>query len=46
MLSCAIYFVGCMTANGHRDKSPTNLNLTEHEKIEKGDLNPEYRYML
>lgn len=46
MLSCAVYFVGCLTANRNRNKSPTDLSLTQHEKIEKGDLNPDYRYML
>lgn len=45
-LSCTIYFALCMWANKSRDKSVRDVGLTEYEKTELGDLNPEYRYQL
>ncbi|KAI9880282.1 MAG: hypothetical protein M1830_004401 [Pleopsidium flavum] len=31
---------------GNRDRSPRDLSLTEFEKTEKGDMSPDYRYLL
>ncbi|KAL6707164.1 High-affinity nicotinic acid transporter [Coniothyrium glycines] len=45
-LSCATYFVMCLWQNRSRDKSVRDVGLTEYEKTELGDLNPEYRYQL
>ena len=45
-LSCAVYFVLCATQNKSRDKAVRDVGLTEYEKMELGDLNPEYRYLL
>ena len=46
IISCSIYGLGCLVANRKRDKMPRRLDLTEQEKIDLGDMNPEYRYML
>jgi predicted MFS family arabinose efflux permease len=45
-LSCLVYFAMCSWANRTRDKSVRDVGLTEYEKTELGDLNPEYRYLL
>jgi MFS family permease len=45
-LSCTLYFCMCSWENRKRAKSTRDLNLTEHEKTELGDMNPEYRYQL
>jgi predicted MFS family arabinose efflux permease len=45
-ISCAIYFAMCYWQNRRREKSPTDLGLTEYEKTEMGDLSPDYRYLL
>ncbi|KAF2142580.1 uncharacterized protein K452DRAFT_21032 [Aplosporella prunicola CBS 121167] len=45
-LSCCLYWVVCFRDNRRRDKTPTDLSLTEYEKTEMGDLTPEYRYLL
>jgi len=45
-LSCALYFFMCSWANRKRNKSVRDVGLTEYEKTEMGDLNPEYRYLL
>ncbi|KAH5159723.1 hypothetical protein HBH69_053100 [Parastagonospora nodorum] len=45
-LSCTLYFFMCSWANRKRDKSVRDVGLTEYEKTELGDLNPEYRYQL
>ncbi|KAL7776766.1 hypothetical protein CFE70_007185 [Pyrenophora teres f. teres 0-1] len=45
-LSCALYFFMCSLANRKRNKSVRDVGLTEYEKTEMGDLNPEYRYLL
>ncbi|GAB7364888.1 hypothetical protein MBLNU230_g5679t1 [Neophaeotheca triangularis] len=46
ILSSCIYGFACWTANRKRDKMPTDLGMTETEKTELGDMNPEYRYLL
>ncbi|KAL9097201.1 MAG: hypothetical protein Q9165_000628 [Trypethelium subeluteriae] len=46
MISCVIYLIGVMYANRIRDRSATNVGLTETEKTEMGDMSPEYRYLL
>lgn len=45
-LSCTTYFFLCAWANRSRNKSVRDVGLTEYEKTELGDLNPEYRYLL
>lgn len=46
ILACVVYGAGCYLANKSRDKSTHDLGLSEYEKTELGDLNPEYRYFL
>ena len=43
--ACVVYFVACLTQNRQRQKSH-DVGMTEYEKTEMGDLNPDYRYML
>ncbi|KAL8880960.1 MAG: hypothetical protein Q9198_001736, partial [Flavoplaca austrocitrina] len=43
--SCLVYAASCIMQNRQREKAPRSL-LTEFEKTELGDLNPEYRYLL
>jgi len=45
-ISCVIYFAMCYWQNRRREKSPTDLGLTEYEKTGMGDLSPDYRYLL
>ena len=45
-LSCCVYFVMCIMQNRRKEKRATDVGLTEYEKTELGDLNPEYRYQL
>jgi len=45
-VSCCVYFVACWVQNRNRDRSPKDLSLTEFEKTEKGDMSPDYRYLL
>lgn len=44
--SCIIYFISISVQNRSRDKAATDLGLTEFEKTEKGDMSPDYRYLL
>lgn len=44
--ACSAYFLVVFIQNRSRDKAGTDTGLTEYEKIEKGDLSPDYRYML
>jgi hypothetical protein len=46
ILACIIYGLGCWHANRSRDRTPVDVGLTEYEKTELGDMNPEYRYLL
>ncbi|KAK7987979.1 hypothetical protein PG989_008294 [Apiospora arundinis] len=43
--SCAAYLVALMFENKRRAKAVRTVGLTEYEKGELGDLNPEFRYM-
>lgn len=45
-LSCLTYFIMCNWANRSRNKAARDVGLTEYEKTELGDLNPDYRYLL
>ena len=45
VISCSIYFVGCVMANRKRERT-TDGTTTEYEKAELGDLSPDYRYIL
>ena len=44
--SCCLYAVSIFFQNRNRDKAGKDLGLTEFEKTEKGDLSPDYRYLL
>lgn len=44
-LSCIVYFISIFIQNQNRNRA-SESNLTEFEKTELGDLNPEYRYLL
>ncbi|TKA75840.1 hypothetical protein B0A55_04383 [Friedmanniomyces simplex] len=46
IIACIVYGVGCWAANRRRDRTPVDVGLTEYEKTELGDMNPEYRYLL
>ncbi|KAF2184415.1 MFS general substrate transporter [Zopfia rhizophila CBS 207.26] len=45
-LSCLMYFIMCRWQNNNRGKSVRDVGLTEYEKTELGDMNPDYRYLL
>ncbi|TRX94786.1 hypothetical protein FHL15_004247 [Xylaria flabelliformis] len=40
-----LYLISIHIENRKRAKTVTNIGLTEHEKTEMGDLNPEFKYM-
>ena len=44
--SCIAYFISLLVQNRNRDRAGTDLGLTEYEKTEKGDMSPDYRYLL
>lgn len=44
-VSCCVYALLITWENRKRDKT-VRANLTDYEKTELGDLNPEFRYML
>lgn len=44
--SCLTYFLMCSFQNRSRSKAVRDVGLTEYEKMELGDMNPEYRYLL
>lgn len=46
ILACIMYGIACWSANKDREKAPVNVGLTEYEKTELGDMNPDYRYLL
>ena len=46
MVATVLYGVSCISTNRKRDKMPTDLNLTDQQKEELGDNNPEYRFLL
>lgn len=46
IIACILYFIACAWQNRHRDRTPVDVGLTEYEKTEMGDMNPEYRYLL
>ncbi|CAD0114688.1 unnamed protein product [Aureobasidium uvarum] len=46
VLSCIAYYIACVAQNRQREKTVTDVGLTEYEKTELGDLNPEYRYLV
>ncbi|KAF2797910.1 MFS general substrate transporter [Melanomma pulvis-pyrius CBS 109.77] len=45
-VSCAVYGAMCLWQNRKRDRSVRDVGLTEYEKMELGDMSPEYRYLL
>ncbi|KAF2704777.1 MFS general substrate transporter [Pleomassaria siparia CBS 279.74] len=45
-LSCCLYFVMCKWQNRQRDRAVRDVGLTEYEKMELGDMSPDYRYLL
>ncbi|KXX79013.1 High-affinity nicotinic acid transporter [Madurella mycetomatis] len=46
LVSCGLYAYAVVRENRKRSRHPRDVRLTEHEKTELGDLNPEFRYML
>ncbi|KAK5629608.1 hypothetical protein RRF57_005323 [Xylaria bambusicola] len=44
-LASVLYLISIHVENRRRDKTATNIGLSEYEKTELGDLNPNYRYM-
>ncbi|KAK3944273.1 major facilitator superfamily domain-containing protein [Diplogelasinospora grovesii] len=44
--SCVLYAFVLWRENRRREKSVHDVGLTDYEKTELGDLNPEFRYML
>lgn len=46
MIASILYGLSCIKENRNRNRSPTDLNLSEAQKADMGDLNPEYRYLL
>ncbi|KAH0371388.1 MFS general substrate transporter, partial [Aureobasidium melanogenum] len=46
VVSCIAYYIACIAQNRQREKTATDVGLTEYEKTELGDLNPEYRYLV
>ncbi|KAK4151759.1 major facilitator superfamily domain-containing protein [Chaetomidium leptoderma] len=46
VVACVLYAAAITWENRKRSRQPRDLNLTESEKMELGDLNPEFRYML
>ena len=45
-LSCVLYAVALVLQNRSREKQGKDLGLGESEKVEMGDMSPEYRYLL
>lgn len=45
-LSCCLYVVACGWQNRRRERSVRDVGLSAFEKMELGDLSPEYRYQL
>lgn len=46
ILACFVYGYGCWSANRKRERTPTDVGLTEYEQTELGDMAPTYRYLL
>ncbi|KAF2771288.1 MFS transporter-like protein [Teratosphaeria nubilosa] len=46
IIACIVYGFACIAANRRRQKTAVDVGLTESEKTELGDMNPEYRYLL
>lgn len=44
-MACIAYFISISLENRRRAKSVRDMSLSEYEKTELGDLNPEFRYM-
>jgi hypothetical protein len=43
--SCCIYFVSVVTQNRNRDRTHA-VGVSDYDETEKGDMSPNYRYML
>jgi MFS transporter, ACS family, DAL5 transporter family protein len=46
ILACVAYGGACLWENKRRAAKPETRTLTEAEKLDLGDNNPEYRYLL
>ncbi|KAK4549642.1 hypothetical protein LTR36_004943 [Oleoguttula mirabilis] len=46
IVACIAYGIACYAANRKRERMAVDVGLTETEKTELGDMNPEYRYLL
>ncbi|RYO82659.1 hypothetical protein DL764_009577 [Monosporascus ibericus] len=45
IIACTVYLISIMVENRKRAKSARDVGLSEYEKTEMGDLNPEFKYM-
>ncbi|RYP50484.1 hypothetical protein DL768_003989 [Monosporascus sp. mg162] len=45
IIACILYLTSIMAENRKRAKSARDVGLSEYEKTEMGDLNPEFKYM-
>ncbi|RYP58627.1 hypothetical protein DL770_010388 [Monosporascus sp. CRB-9-2] len=45
IIACTLYLISIMVENRKRAKSARDVGLSEYEKTEMGDLNPEFKYM-
>ncbi|CAK7223358.1 High-affinity nicotinic acid transporter [Sporothrix bragantina] len=45
-ISCCLYAAALTMENRRREKAVRDVGMTEYEKTELGDLNPDFRYML
>nr|OQO15450.1 hypothetical protein B0A51_16239 [Rachicladosporium sp. CCFEE 5018] len=46
IMACMVYGFACWSANKTRNKMTNSLDLTEDQKMELGDMSPDYRYLL
>jgi hypothetical protein len=46
IIACIVYGIACIAANRKRERTSVDLGLTEFEKVEMGDMAPDYRYLL
>ena len=46
LITSTLYLVMCWYQNRKKERTATNVGLTDYEKTEMGDLSPDYRYLL
>ena len=45
IIACTLYLISIMVENRRRARAVRNVGLSDYEKTELGDLNPEFKYM-